>query len=87
VSSRTPTAAYDFVIQRRRAVALAHHFLEAEGLSIKQIGDRLGRSAATVKAYFYGPTGDKARSVKARFTSVCAGVVAPTLLAIWVHRR
>ncbi len=26
---------------------------EAEGLSIAQIADRLGRSAATVKAYFY----------------------------------
>jgi Homeodomain-like domain len=61
------------VIERRRAVALAHHFREAEGLSIKQIADRLGRSQATVKAYFYDPTGEKARAVKARYVGVCRG--------------
>ena len=38
--------------ERRRAVALARHYREAEGLSIVQIADRLGRSPATVKAYF-----------------------------------
>ena len=48
----TSPVEYDRVIERRRAVALAHHFREAEGLSIKQIADRLGRSPATVKAYF-----------------------------------
>jgi DNA-binding NarL/FixJ family response regulator len=42
----------DRVHERRRAVALARHFREAEGLSIAQIADRLGRSPATVKAYF-----------------------------------
>jgi DNA-binding NarL/FixJ family response regulator len=46
-------AAYDRVLERRRAVALARHFREAEGLSVAQIADRLGRSPATVKAYFY----------------------------------
>jgi len=44
---------YDRVVERRRAVALAHHFREAEGLSIAQIAGRLGRSPATAKAYFY----------------------------------
>jgi hypothetical protein len=68
-----PTRAYDRVLQRRRAVALAHHFREAQGLSIKQIADRLGRSPATVKAYFYDPTGEKARAVKARYVGVCRG--------------
>ena len=29
---------------------LARHFRESEGLSIKQLADRLGRSPATVKA-------------------------------------
>ena len=46
----------DRVAERRRAVAMAHHFREAEGLSIAQIADRLGRSPATVKAYFYDST-------------------------------
>jgi len=50
----TPSVrAYDRVVERHRAVALARHFREAEGLSIAQIGERLGRSPATVKAYFY----------------------------------
>src|SRR5436305_2248231 len=56
MAAGTLTAAYDRVIERRRAVALAHHFRQAEGLSITQIADRLGRSPATVKAYFYDPT-------------------------------
>jgi AcrR family transcriptional regulator len=37
-------------------VALARHYGEYEGLSIRQIADRLGRSPATVKAYFYDPS-------------------------------
>ncbi len=44
------------VVERRRAVALARHYREAEGLSIAQIADRLGRSPATIKAYFYDPS-------------------------------
>jgi hypothetical protein len=59
--------------ERRRAVALARHFREAEGLSIAQIADRLRRSPATIKAYFYDPTGEKARAVKARYVGVCRG--------------
>ncbi len=39
--------------ERRRAVALAMRYRELEGLSIAQIAHRLGRSPATVKAYFY----------------------------------
>ena len=39
-------------LERRRAVALARHYREAEGLSIGAIADRLGRSSAMVKAYF-----------------------------------
>jgi AraC-like DNA-binding protein len=73
-----PVAASDRVAERRRAVALARHFREAEGLSIAQIADRLGRSAATVKAYFYDPTGEKARAVKARYVGVCRGCGAYT---------
>ena len=66
------------MIERRRAVALAHHFREDEGLSIRQMADRLGRSPATVKAYFYDPTGEKARAVKARFVGPCRGCGAST---------
>ena len=69
---------YDRVVERRRAVALAHHFREAEGLSIAQIAARLGRSPATIKAYFYDPTGEKARAVKARYVGLCRGCGAYT---------
>jgi len=68
----------DRLAERRRAVALAVHYREAEGLSIVQIADRLGRSPATVKAYFYDPTGAKARAVKARYQGVCRGCGAYT---------
>ena len=68
----------DRVEERRRAVQLARHYREAEGLSIAQIAQRLGRSPATVKAYFYDPTGEKARAVKARYQGVCRGCGAPT---------
>ena len=44
------------VLERRRAVALARHYREFESLSIRQIAGRLGRSPATVKAYFYDPS-------------------------------
>ena len=64
---------YDRVAERRWAVALARHFREAQGPSIAQIAERLGRSPATVKAYFYDPTGEKARAVKARYVGLCRG--------------
>jgi AraC-like DNA-binding protein len=66
------------VAERRRAVALARHFRVTEGLSIAQIAERLGRSSATVKAYFYDPTGEKGRAVKARYVGVCRGCGAYT---------
>jgi DNA-binding NarL/FixJ family response regulator len=40
------------VAERRRTVALARQLPDAEGLSIAQIAERLGRSTATGKAYF-----------------------------------
>jgi Homeodomain-like domain len=73
-----PTSRQDRVDERRRAVQLARHYREAEGLSIVQIAQRLGRSPATVKAYFYDPTGKKAKAVKARYQGVCRGCGAPT---------
>jgi AraC-like DNA-binding protein len=70
--------ATDRVVERRRAVALARHYREFEGLSIRQIAGRLGRSPATIKAYFYDPTGEKARAVKARYVGLCRGCGAYT---------
>jgi hypothetical protein len=74
----TADAPLDRVAERQRAVALARHYREAEGLSIAQIGQRLGRAPATVKGYFYDPSGEKARAVKARYQGVCRGCCAPT---------
>ena len=59
----------DRVAERQRAVALARHYREAEGLSIAQIAQRLGRTPATVKGYFYDPTGEKARAVNTSVNS------------------
>jgi Homeodomain-like domain-containing protein len=78
VTRKASTADSDRVVERGRAVALARHYRESEGLSIREIADRLGRSPATVKAYFYDPTGEKARVVKARYVGVCRGCGAYT---------
>jgi hypothetical protein len=78
VTSLASAAVADRVHERRRAVALARHYRESEGLSIAQIADRLGRSPATIKAYFYDPSGEKARAVKARYVGVCRGCGAYT---------
>jgi hypothetical protein len=45
----------DRVQERRRAVALAHHYRDEEGLSIAEIARRLGRAEARVKAYLSDP--------------------------------
>jgi hypothetical protein len=71
-------ARFDRVAERRRAVALARHYRDCEGLSIRQIADRLGRSPATITAYLYDPTGEKAKAVKARYVGVCRGCGANT---------
>ena len=78
MTGKASTARTGRVLERRRAVALAHHYRDVEDLSIRQIADRLGRSPATVKAYFYDPTGEKARAVKARYVGVCRGCGAYT---------
>jgi hypothetical protein len=78
VTGEASTAGTGRVLERRRAVALARHYREFEGFSIRQIADRLGRSPATVKACFYDRTGEKARAVKARYQGVCRGCGAYT---------
>jgi hypothetical protein len=78
VGSAVSLERYDRVVERRRSVAVARHLRDFEELSIAQIAERLGRSPATIKAYFYDPTGEKARAVKARYVGVCRGCGAYT---------
>ena len=68
----------DRVAERRRAAALARHYRDNEDLSIHEIARRLGRAPATVKAYLYDPTGERARAVKERYRGVCRGCGALT---------
>jgi hypothetical protein len=68
----------DGVSERRRAVALARHYRDQEGLAIAEIARRLGRAEGTVKAYLHDPIGEKARQVKARYRGACRGCGAPT---------
>jgi hypothetical protein len=68
----------DRVNERRRAAQLARHYRDQENLTIAEITRRLGRTEATVKAYLYDPTGEKARAVKARYVGVCRGCGAYT---------
>ena len=64
----------DRVGERRRAAALARHCRDQEGLTIAEIARRLGRAEATVKAYLYDPTGEKAREVKERYRGRLPGL-------------
>jgi hypothetical protein len=64
--------------ERRRAAALARHYRDTEQLPIAEIARRLGRAPATIKAYLYDPTGEKAKSVKARYSGRCLSCGAPT---------
>ena len=68
----------DRVSERRRAARLARHYRDHEGLTIAEIAQRLGRAQATIKAYLYDPTGEKARDVKARYRGTCRNCGAPT---------
>jgi hypothetical protein len=63
---------------RREAVGLAQRYRHHKGRPIAKIARRLGRAEATVKAYLYDPTGEKAREVKRRYRGMCQGCGAPT---------
>ena len=69
--ARTASRPVDRVAERRRAAALARHYRDSERLSIAEIARRLGRAPATIKAYLYDPTGEKARAIKARYRGTC----------------
>ena len=68
----------DRVEDRRRAARLARHYRDVEELSIAEIARRLGRAHATVKAYLYDPTGEKARAVQRRYHGMCRGCGSQT---------
>ena len=72
------SAGGDRVAERHRAVALARHYRDFEGMSIRQIADRLGRSPATVKAYFGTTPPVRRHGRSRRATSECAVAAAPT---------
>jgi DNA-binding NarL/FixJ family response regulator len=55
MASPAPRPSLDRVTERRRAVALARHYREAEGLSFAQIAERLGRSRATREGVLLRP--------------------------------
>src|SRR5215210_345447 len=76
--ARTVSRPMDRVAERRRAAALARHCRDSEKLSIGEIARRLGRAPATVKAYLYDPTGEKAKAVKARYRGYCRTCGADT---------
>ncbi len=76
--SAAPQHELDRVTERRRAAALARHYRDVEELSIAEIARHLGRAPATVKAYLYDPTGEKARAVKARYRGYCRTCGADT---------
>ena len=46
----------DRVSERRRAAQLARHYRDRDNLTIAEIGRRLGRAEATIKAYLYDPS-------------------------------
>ena len=73
-----PRPVLDRVSEHRRAAALARHYRDLERLSIAEIAHRLGRAPATVSAYLYDPTGEKARAVKARYRGYCRTCGADT---------
>jgi hypothetical protein len=75
---RAASRPVDRVAERRRAAALARHYRDSEQLSIAEIARRLGRAPATVKAYLYDPTGEKARAVKSRYRGSCRSCGAAT---------
>jgi hypothetical protein len=78
VTATTSTAGTGRVLDRRRAVALAHHYRDVEDLSIRQIADRLGRSPATVKAYFYDPSHANKRPTDSPTRGEAAALVLAT---------
>ena len=56
----------DRSVRRRRKVLQAQHYRH-QGRSIAEIARLLDQAPATIKAYLYDPTGEKARAIKQRY--------------------
>ena len=60
----------DRSVRRRRKVLQAQHYRH-QGRSIAEIARLLDQAPATIKAYLYDPTGEKARAIKQRYRGSC----------------
>ena len=69
----------DRVVERRRAVALARHYRDFEGLSNAEIAARLGRSPATVKTYFCDPSDANKRPTGSLHANAWEDCPAPSI--------
>jgi hypothetical protein len=67
----------DRSVRRRRNVLQAQHYRH-QGRSIAEIARLLDQAPATIKAYLYDPTGERARATKARYRGTCESCGAPT---------
>jgi hypothetical protein len=67
----------DRSIRRRRKALQAQHYRH-RGRSILEIARLLGQAPATIKAYLYDPTGERARAIKARYRGTCESCGAVT---------
>jgi hypothetical protein len=67
----------DRSVRRRRKVLQPQHYRH-QGRSIAEIARLLDQAPATIKAYLYDPTGEKARATKARYRGTCEVCGAPT---------
>jgi hypothetical protein len=56
---------------RRRRRVLQVQLYRQQDRSIAEIARLVGRAPATVKAYLYDPTGEKARAIKERYRGRC----------------
>ena len=67
----------DRSVRRKRKVLQAQHYRH-QGRSIAEIARLLDQAPATIKAYLYDPTGEKARAIKQRYRGSCEVCGAPT---------
>jgi hypothetical protein len=67
----------DRSVRRRRKVLQAQHY-RRQGRSMAEIARLLEQAPATIKAYLYDPTGERARATKARYRGRCESCGAVT---------